>query len=52
MSGVEIGASWVRKGAVDAILNYLNGSPAAVGSASRRCARVSADTARESGDRR
>ena len=27
MSGVEIGSSWVRKGAVDAILNYLNGSP-------------------------
>ena len=27
MSGVEIGSSWVRKGAVDAILNYLNGTP-------------------------
>jgi K+-transporting ATPase ATPase B chain len=25
MSGVEIGASWVRKGAVDSILNFLNG---------------------------
>ena len=25
MSGVEIGSSWVRKGAVDAILDYLNG---------------------------
>jgi len=24
MSGVEIGDSWIRKGAVDAILNYLN----------------------------
>src|SRR5580704_9298630 len=24
MSGVEVGSSWVRKGAVDAILNYLN----------------------------
>jgi K+-transporting ATPase ATPase B chain len=24
MSGVEVGGSWVRKGAVDAILNYLN----------------------------
>ena len=23
MSGVEVGSSWVRKGAVDAILNYL-----------------------------
>ena len=31
MSGVEIGTSWVRKGAVDAILNYLNTSPAVVG---------------------
>jgi potassium-transporting ATPase ATP-binding subunit len=29
MSGVEIGDSWVRKGAVDAILNFLNGSPTA-----------------------
>jgi potassium-transporting ATPase ATP-binding subunit len=46
MSGVEIGASWVRKGAVDAILNYLNGSPAAVG-AVQAIPRVSADTARE-----
>ncbi len=31
MSGVEIGASWVRKGAVDSILNYLNTSPTFVG---------------------
>ena len=31
MSGVEIGSSWVRKGAVDAILNYLNTLPSAVG---------------------
>jgi K+-transporting ATPase ATPase B chain len=46
MSGVEIGASWVRKGAVDAILNYLNGAPAAVG-AVQTLPRVSADTARE-----
>jgi K+-transporting ATPase ATPase B chain len=46
MSGVEIGASWVRKGAVDAILNYLNGSPTAVGAA-QTLPRVSADTARE-----
>jgi K+-transporting ATPase ATPase B chain len=46
MSGVEIGASWVRKGAVDAILNYLNGSPAAVG-AVQTIPRVSPDTARE-----
>jgi K+-transporting ATPase ATPase B chain len=27
MSGMEIGNSWVRKGAVDSILNYLNVSP-------------------------
>jgi potassium-transporting ATPase ATP-binding subunit len=46
MSGVEIGASWVRKGAVDAILNYLNGSPAAAG-AVQTLPRVSTDTARE-----
>ena len=31
MSGVEIGASWVRKGAVEAILNYFNGPTTAVG---------------------
>jgi K+-transporting ATPase ATPase B chain len=46
MSGVEVGASWVRKGAVDAILNYLNGAPAAVG-AVQTLPRVSSDTARE-----
>jgi potassium-transporting ATPase ATP-binding subunit len=46
MSGVEVGASWVRKGAVDAILNYLNGSMAAVG-AVQTLPRVSPDTARE-----
>ncbi len=46
MSGVEVGTSWVRKGAVDAILNYLNGSPAAVG-AVQTIPRVSDDTARE-----
>src|SRR6266487_4749522 len=27
MSGVEVGGSWARKGAVDAILNYLNTPP-------------------------
>jgi potassium-transporting ATPase ATP-binding subunit len=31
MSGVEVGSSWVRKGAVDSILNYLSTSPTAVG---------------------
>jgi potassium-transporting ATPase ATP-binding subunit len=34
MSGVEVGGSWVRKGAVDAILNYLNTPSSAVGSSS------------------
>jgi K+-transporting ATPase ATPase B chain len=38
MSGVEIGGSWVRKGAVDAILNFLNSSPGKT---------VSTDSARE-----
>jgi K+-transporting ATPase ATPase B chain len=30
MSGMEVGGSWVRKGAVDAILSYLNTPTAAV----------------------
>src|SRR5215510_8060034 len=30
MSGMEVGNSWVRKGAVDAILNYLNAPTTAV----------------------
>jgi K+-transporting ATPase ATPase B chain len=50
MSGVEVGDSWVRKGAVDAILNYLNAPSAAVGSTSAvRVLQpaVSADTVRE-----
>src|SRR5580692_6085907 len=49
MSGVEVGSSWVRKGAVDAILNYLNGSPTALGASAVQVLRptVSADTARE-----
>ena len=34
MSGVEVGGSWVRKGAVEAILNYLNAPSTAVGSTS------------------
>jgi K+-transporting ATPase ATPase B chain len=32
MSGVEVGSSWVRKGSVDAILNFLNAPPVADGS--------------------
>src|SRR5882672_9562467 len=35
MSGVEVGASWVRKGAVDAILNYVNAPSVVVGSSAR-----------------
>src|ERR1700723_3033564 len=46
MSGVEIGDSWIRKGAVDSILNFLNAPPASVG-AVQTLPRVSADTARE-----
>jgi K+-transporting ATPase ATPase B chain len=49
MSGVEVGSSWVRKGAVDAILNFLNGAPAA-GAAGRAPASrpsLSGDTVRE-----
>src|SRR5262249_31626544 len=50
MSGVEVGTSWVRKGAVDAILNYLDRGPAAssIGAVqvlSRPA--LSSDTARE-----
>jgi potassium-transporting ATPase ATP-binding subunit len=51
MSGVEIGTSWVRKGAVDAILNYLNGGTTTVssGGSAVQALRpaVSADTVRE-----
>jgi potassium-transporting ATPase ATP-binding subunit len=49
MSGVEIGSSWVRKGAVDAILNYLNGAPpsSSVGAVQALRPAVSSDTARE-----
>src|ERR1700733_1468815 len=50
MSGVEIGSSWVRKGAVDALLNYLNTSPTVVGPGGAVQAlrpNLSAETARE-----
>jgi len=48
MSGVEVGSSWVRKGAVDAILNYLNGAHASsVGAVQALRPAVSSDTARE-----
>src|ERR1700736_2985499 len=35
MSGVEVGASWVRKGAVDAVLSFLSTPPVAVGATVR-----------------
>src|SRR5581483_10677015 len=50
MSGVEIGSTSIRKGAVDAILAHLNGGPATVArAATARVARpaVSADDVRE-----
>jgi potassium-transporting ATPase ATP-binding subunit len=50
MSGVEVGGSWVRKGAVDAILNYLNAPTAAVtpaGTVRSLQPVISADAARE-----
>jgi K+-transporting ATPase ATPase B chain len=48
MSGVEVGASWTRKGAVDAILNYLNAPPVVVGSSARAMQpAVSAEVMRE-----
>src|SRR6188508_2957887 len=49
MSGVEINGSWVRKGAVDAILDYLKSSVSravSVGAAARRPV-VSAEMTRE-----
>ncbi len=48
MSGVEVGSSWARKGAVDAILNYLNVPPVSVGSSAHAVQpAVSADIMRE-----
>jgi len=50
MSGVEINGSWIRKGAVDAILDYLKtAAPKAVsaGAAALRKTGVSAEIARE-----
>src|ERR1700687_330622 len=49
MSGVEIGDSWIRKGAVDAILDYLKTSSlkaASAGAAARKTT-VSAELTRE-----
>jgi potassium-transporting ATPase ATP-binding subunit len=48
MSGVEIGSSWVRKGAVDAVLDYLKTSaPKGAAGVSGRKAGVTADLIRE-----
>ena len=49
MSGVEVGGSWVRKGAVDAILGYLNAPATVVAGGAVRALQpaVSADAARE-----
>jgi K+-transporting ATPase ATPase B chain len=48
MSGVEVGGSWVRKGAVDAILSFLSTPPVAVGATVRVLQpAVSVDVARE-----
>jgi potassium-transporting ATPase ATP-binding subunit len=50
MSGVEIGSSWVRKGAVDEILKYLNApmTAASIGGAVRTLqSAVSSDLVRE-----
>jgi len=51
MSGLEFGGSWVRKGAVDAILGYLNksGGKAAVSAESAREINDIADTIAKSG---
>ena len=46
MSGVEIGTSWVRKGAVDAILDYLKTSAPKAAAAGRKTG-VSAELTRE-----
>jgi potassium-transporting ATPase ATP-binding subunit len=50
MSGVEVGSSWVRKGAVDAILSYINTASTAVapsGAVRVLHPAVSADATRE-----
>jgi K+-transporting ATPase ATPase B chain len=48
MSGVEVGGSWVRKGAVDSVLAFLNAPPVTVGTTVRVLQpAVSAHVARE-----
>ena len=47
MSGVEINGSWVRKGAIDAILDYLKSAKPSAEAAASRKATVSAEVTRE-----
>jgi potassium-transporting ATPase ATP-binding subunit len=51
MSGVEVGGSWVRKGAVDSILNFLNAAAPTVAGAGATARMlqpmVNAETVRE-----
>ena len=47
MSGVEIGESWVRKGAVDAVLDFLNAPMAAKSTGTARVLSVNVETVRE-----
>jgi potassium-transporting ATPase ATP-binding subunit len=50
MSGVETGQSWIRKGAVDAVLNYLNTPmtvPGSAGTVRALAPAISGDAARE-----
>jgi len=48
MSGVEMGSSWIRKGAVDAILNYLTAPPIVMGATVQALRpAVTSETARE-----
>jgi potassium-transporting ATPase ATP-binding subunit len=50
MSGVEVGGSWIRKGAIDAILGHLNSSETSVtptGAVRLRQPAVNADTGQE-----
>src|SRR6476659_7271468 len=48
MSGVEINGSWVRKGAIDAVLDYLKSAkPISAGAAASGKATVSAEVTRE-----
>jgi K+-transporting ATPase ATPase B chain len=48
MSGVEVGSSWVRKGAVDSVVGYLNGAPVVTGATARALQpAVSTETLRE-----